>query len=126
MERSSTAHTGAASCLICATPPDTPFCSLDVVSSIGVQAGDYYAEAWLRAPDGATATGATGVQVLFHPADGSPAAYQQGNQVVPGTTWQSSAVGFTLPQGGQVEVFVHSYEPGGGCVLIDDVGFYKR
>src|SRR5262249_9070083 len=107
--------------------PDTPFAALNLVSWIDVQPGEYYAEAWLRAPpDGATGVGTTGIQLFFHPADGGPVTIEQGSQIVPSATWRPSSASFTLPQRGQLELTVHSYEPGGGCVLIDDVGLYRQ
>jgi hypothetical protein len=127
LARSTPARGGAAACLLCVTPPDSTYFSVDATIAVPVPAaGSYYAEAWLRAPDDASVAGLTGVQVWFSPADGGSSIVFQANEVSPTAAWTASSIGFVVDGPGSLSILVHCYQPNAGCILIDDVGLYRQ
>jgi hypothetical protein len=121
-------RTGAASCILCASPPNTDFMNLSPVASIDVDAGTYSGEAWLLAPPPSIGgvSGPTGLQIFFFPPDGGPSSPYIGSMLLPDKTWTASYKSFVLSEPGRLEIMVHSYYPQGGCVVVDDVALYAE
>lgn len=125
--RSSVARTGSFSCGLCPSPAGATSYQVTSIPSIPVDAGTYYAVAWVHAAEGDAAIApATGVQVYFHETKGDGGMYFQGAMVAAQpSSWIGSDVTAVIDRDGVVDVDVHAYNPNGGCVLVDDVAFYR-
>jgi hypothetical protein len=130
--RVSPGHTGNDACEVCALGSQSSF-QIDAIDPIPVQAGSYYAEAWLTTPDGGMPAPA-GIQVYFNGDGGSlsnclgSAGYCQGNFFSPPTgSWASSSTTFTVVGSGTVSIDLHSYTPpDGACFIASDVALYAQ
>jgi len=130
--RTSPGHTGSSACLVCIQGSNQSY-QIDAIATIPVQAGNYYAEAWLDTPwDGGTATQGVGIQVHFtgngsmSGCDGDGTSYCQGSFVGPGG-WASSSTTFVVTGSGTLQVAIHSYDgTPSSCFALDDVAVYAQ
>lgn len=128
--RESPGHTGQYACDVCIQSSGSSY-QIDAVNPIPVQAGSYYAEAWLATDDGGVATQA-GIQVYFtgdggiSNCNGDGTSYCQGNIVTPGA-WTVSSTTFDVTGSGEVNIDLHSYAgPANSCFAADDVALYAQ
>jgi hypothetical protein len=133
--RVSPGHTGSNACLVCTSFSNPDSYQIDAIGLIPVQAGNYYAEAWLGTPwDGGFPTAKVGVQIYFvgdaGTISGCPAGdgktYCQGS-FVSAPPWTTSSVSFVVAGSGQLKLDVHSYAGDAGtCFVVDDVAVYAQ
>ena len=125
-------HAGSA-CLVCTSTNPGSY-QLDAIATIPVQAGNYYAEAWLGTPwDGGVATANAGLQIYFvgdagtiSGCTGDGTSYCQGS-FVSGAPWSTSTSTFIVTGSGAVKLDVHSYDgTADSCFVVDDVALYAQ
>jgi hypothetical protein len=124
-------HTGGSACLVCIQGSGQSY-EIDAVATIPVQAGSYYAEAWIDTPwDGGAATQGAGIQVRFTGDGGvsgctGDSTYCQGSFVGPGG-WSTSSTTFVVSGSGTLQIGVHSYDgTADSCFALDDVALYAQ
>jgi len=130
--RVSPGRTGPYACEVCIQGSSSSY-ALSSLVQIPVDAGSYYAEAWLMTPDGGIAE-QNGVGVLIgYDIDagissciGTP-GYCQGSISTPPSTWAKSSASFVSNGPGTATVEIHTYGgTAGSCVIVDDVAFYAQ
>jgi hypothetical protein len=132
--RVSPGHTGNSACLVCINASNLDSYQINAIATIPVQAGNYYAEAWLGTPwDGGVATANAGLQIYFvgdagtiSGCTGDGTSYCQGS-FVSGPPWSTSSVTFIVKGSGALALDVHSYDnTASGCFAVDDVALYAQ
>ncbi len=130
--RASPGHTGQYACEVCVQGAQTSY-QLDDITSIAVQPGNYYAEAWVTTPDGGVAA-EPGIQVYYTGdggitgCNGNGTTYCQGNFSAPPIgSWTSTSTSFAVSGSGTVKIDVHSYQgTASSCFEVDDVALYQQ
>jgi hypothetical protein len=121
---SNMAHTGNESCEVCLTS----FASFFLDSALfDASAGSYYAEAWIRtSPEGGVPNYAQ-TQVWRLLDGGGSTILSAPAKVPPTATWSRSSVSVTVANASVLEIRINAGGvPEGGCILVDDVGFYAQ
>jgi len=131
--RVSPGRTGPYACEVCIAQGANGSFALSSLAPVSVQAGSYYAEAWLMTPDGGVPVGnGVGIQILYDIDAGIGGCQGIGN-VCQGTffqppfTWQKSTATFVANGPGTATIAVHAYDnTASSCFLVDDVAFYAQ
>ncbi len=132
--RVSPGHTGNSACLVCIQGSGLSY-QIDAIATMPVQAGNYYAEAWIDTPwDGGAATQKAGIQVrLVGDAGtitgciGDGTSYCQGTFVTPNSGWAPSSTTFVVAGSGGLQIDIHSYDgTASSCFALDDVALYAQ
>jgi hypothetical protein len=119
-------------CLVCAQTGVMGSYGMDLLTTISVQPGSYYAEAWLSTPDGGVATQA-GILVSYT-MDGGVTGCSgiglvcQGSIVTPPVgSWSPSTATFQVTTPETLSVQLHSFGAmSGTCFMVDDVALYAQ
>ena len=132
--RVSPGHAGSA-CLVCDNGANSGSYELQSISPIPVQAGNYYAEAWMETPwDGGVGVQSPGIglQVKFT-GNGSlsgcigDTTTCQANFVTNGSGWMLSSTTFIVSGSGSLQIAAHAYQStAGSCFALDDVALYAQ
>jgi len=131
--RVSPGRTGPYACEVCVqgTPSGD---ELHSIGAIPVQAGSYYAEAYVTTPDGGTPDEAgTGI-LVYYAIDAGITGCLSANDIcqgsfsqVPTGSWQRTNASFIANGAGTVTVGIHTYRgTPGSCVIVDDVALYAQ
>ena len=131
--RVSPGRTGPYACEVCIGQGATGSFELSSLAPVSVQAGSYYAEAWLMTPDGGVPVGnGVGIQIVYD-IDAGISGCQgignvcQGTFFQPPATWQKSTATFVSNGPGSVKITVHAYDnTAASCFLVDDVALYAQ
>ena len=132
--RVSPGHSGSSACLVCTNSSNQTSYQINAIANVPVQAGNYYAEAWIETPwDGGVATKNAGIQVYFvgdagtiSGCTGDGTTYCQGS-FVSTSTWSSSSTTFVVTGSGALQIVVHSYDgTPSSCFALDDVALFQQ
>jgi hypothetical protein len=132
--RVSPGRTGSSACLVCTNETNPSSYQINAITNVPVQAGNYYAEAWIETPwDGGVATQKAGIQVYFvgdagaiSGCTGDGMTYCQGS-FASTSNWTASSTTFVVTGSGALQITVHSYDgTASSCFALDDVALYAQ